>query len=158
MLVLADLYNFGAQIAFFSSHVSLMVLRIKRPELHRPYRAPFNIPLGKGRSVPLTAVFGAIASFLVWLLVVITKPDGRIAGLAWMAIGITMYALYRKKKKLSVSGHLQIEEIEIPEYKAMHIKHILVTARSSGGTEALQTAHQNNKARLALQTVGELHP
>ncbi len=87
-------------------------------------------------------MFGALASFSVWLLVVITKPDGRIAGLVWMAAGISMYVLYRKKKRLVFTGSLQMEEIKIPEYKAMHIKHILVTARSSGGTEALQTALQ----------------
>ena len=46
ILFLADLYNFGAQIAFFFAHISLLVLRIKKPTLQRPFRAPFNIPLG----------------------------------------------------------------------------------------------------------------
>ena len=64
MLFLADLYNFGAQMAFFSVHMALLVLRWKNPELQRPYRAPFNIPFGKGRSLPLTAIFGALASLV----------------------------------------------------------------------------------------------
>ncbi|HEV7736682.1 MAG TPA: APC family permease, partial [Chlamydiales bacterium] len=38
MLFLVDLYNIGAQIAFFSTHIALIVLRIKKPELERPYR------------------------------------------------------------------------------------------------------------------------
>lgn len=142
MLLLADLYNFGAQIAFFSAHLSLITMRIQKPTIPRPYKAPFNIPLGKGRSVPLTAVLGAMASLSVWLLVVITKPDGRIAGLVWMTAGILMYSLYRRKKKLTIAGSLEVEEIKIPDYKPMHIKHILVTARTRGGTEALQTALQ----------------
>lgn len=152
MLVLADLYNFGAQIAFFFAHVSLLVLRCKSPSLPRPYKAPFNIPLGKGREVPLTAIFGAFASFSVWLLVVITKPDGRVAGLTWMCIGVLIYALYRKKTKIKISGSLHVEEIVVPEHKPMIIKNILVTTRSKGGTEALQTAMQLAKHHHAKVT------
>ncbi|MBI3236899.1 MAG: amino acid permease, partial [Chlamydiales bacterium] len=40
---LADLYNFGAMIAFTSAHLSLIVLRIKKPHLKRPFKIPFNI-------------------------------------------------------------------------------------------------------------------
>ncbi|HSX12896.1 MAG TPA: amino acid permease [Chlamydiales bacterium] len=153
MLVLADLYNFGAQIAFFFAHLSLLTLRVKRPTLERPFKAPLNIPLGKGRSVPLTAVFGMLASFSVWLLVIITKPDGRIAGLVWMLIGIIIYALYRKKSKLNIVGTLKVEEIRIPEHKNFVVKHMLVIARSKGGTEGLQTAFQIAKYHHAKITV-----
>lgn len=142
MLFLADLYNFGAQIAFFSAHMSLLVLRWKKPTLQRPYRAPFNIPLGKGRSWPLTALIGAVATFAVWLVVIFTKPEGRNLGFAWLAVGTAMYFIYRRKKQLSVTGQLSIEKVKIPEYHPMHLKHVLVTARSLGNTDALQTACQ----------------
>ncbi|OGN65208.1 MAG: hypothetical protein A3E80_00585 [Chlamydiae bacterium RIFCSPHIGHO2_12_FULL_49_9] len=146
MLFLADLYNFGAQIAFFSTHMSLLVLRWKRPELERPFRAPFNIPLGKKRSIPLTALFGALATFAVWVVVVITKPEGRTLGLLWLAAGIAMYLFYRKKKKLAPMGHLTIEKIKIAEYRPMHLKNILVAARTLDHTEAVQTACQLAKS------------
>ncbi len=142
MLFLADLYNFGAQIAFFFAHISLLVLRVKKPALQRPFRAPFNIPLGKNRSIPLTAVIGAIATFCVWIIVIVTKPDGRNLGFAWLAIGIAMYLFYRNKKRIAPMGQLSIEKIKIPEYHPMRLKHILVTARILGNTEALQTACQ----------------
>ncbi len=142
MLFLADLYNFGAQIAFFFAHLSLIVLRIKKPTLQRPYRAPLNIPLGKKRSIPLTAVIGLLCTFGVWMVVVITKPDGRNLGLIWLALGTAMFFYYRKKKQISPMGQLSIEKVKIPEYHAMHLKHILVTARILGNTEALQTACQ----------------
>lgn len=140
MLLLADLYNFGAQIAFFSAHASLIVLRWKRPLLRRPYRAPLNIPLGKNRSVPLTAVLGFLASFSVWVLVVITKPEGRIAGLCWMGLGLIIYTFYRRKAKLSISGPLEFEEIKIPEYKHMKVTNILVSVSPKGSIDALQTS------------------
>lgn len=142
MLFLADLYNFGAQIAFFFAHLSLIVLRIKKPTLQRPYRAPLNIPLGRNRSIPLTAVIGLLCTFGVWMVVVITKPDGRNLGLIWLALGTAMFFYYRKTKQISPTGQLSIEKIKIPEYHAMHLKHILVTARILGNTEALQTACQ----------------
>lgn len=152
MLVLVDLYNFGAQIAFFFAHLSLLTLRIRKPDLDRPFKAPLNIPLGKGRSIPFTAVIGLIASFLVWLLVIITKPEGRVAGIVWLSIGIIIYALYRRKSKLKIAGSLKVEEIKIPEHKHFHVKHILVLARLKGGTEALQTALQLAKHHHAKIT------
>jgi APA family basic amino acid/polyamine antiporter len=152
MLFLADLYNFGAQIAFFAAHISLLVLRWKRPSLERPYKAPLNIPLGKGRSVPLTAVFGALATLGVWILVVITKPQGRNLGFIWLGLGLAMYFYYRKKKRLGSMGQLSIEKIKIPEYHPMRLKHILVTARTLGNTEALQTACQLAKSSGAKLT------
>lgn len=152
MLFLADLYNFGAQIAFFSAHVSLLVLRWKRPGLERPFKAPLNIPVGKGRSIPLTAVFGALATIAVWVLVVATKPAGRTLGFLWIGIGLAMYFYYRKQKRLAPAGHLSIEKLRIPEYRPMHLKHILVTARTSGNTEALQTACQLAKSFAAKIT------
>ncbi len=146
MLFFADLYNFGAQIAFFSAHLSLLVLRWKKPLLHRPYRAPLNIPVGKKRSWPLTALLGAVATLAVWLLVIFTKPEGRNFGLVWLVLGIGMYFFYRKKKQLGIIGQLSIEKIKIPEYRPMHLKHLLVTARVLGNTDALQTACQMAKS------------
>ncbi len=156
MLFLADLYNFGVQIAFFSAHMSLLVLRWKKPELERPYRAPFNIPVGKNRSLPVTAIIGAIGSFAVWILVIVTKPEGRNLGFLWLAIGLGIYFYYRKIHQMKTLGQLSIEKIHIPEYKPMHLRHILVTARYSGNTEALQTACQLAKSFNATLTAVHL--
>lgn len=161
MMFLADLYNFGAQIAFFSAHMSLLVLRWKKPDLQRPFKAPFNLPLGQGRSFPLTAIIGAVATFSVWCIVIITKPEGRNLGFLWLAAGLVMYFLYRRKKKLSATGQLAIETIKIPEYHPMHLKNVLVTARILGNTEAIQTACQLAKsfgAKLTAVHVLEIPP
>lgn len=58
---LADLYNFGAMLAFFSAHISLIAFRIKHPNLNRPFRAPLNIHFGSV-SLPLTAIVGGLAT------------------------------------------------------------------------------------------------
>jgi basic amino acid/polyamine antiporter, APA family len=153
MLFLADIYNFGAQIAFFSVHMSLLVLRWRRPELERPYRIPFNIPFGKGRSLPLTAILGAAATFSVWLLVVITKVEGRILGFSWMFLGLAMYLYYRRKHKISATARIKMEKVKVPGFNPLKVRHILAPVRLVGSTESLQTACQLAKANHAELTV-----
>jgi APA family basic amino acid/polyamine antiporter len=148
---LADLYNFGAQLAFLSSHLSLICLRIKKPNLKRPFRSPLNIPFGKF-SIPLTAIIGAISSFGVWCLVVVTKPQGRYLGLAWMTFGLIMYFSYRKRRKLQPTGRVAIEKIEIPGYEAMKVKKILLPTRGGLQTETVQMACEIAKLHDAKVT------
>lgn len=153
---LADLYNFGAMVAFFFAHLSLIVLRIKKPGLRRPFRAPLNIPFGKF-SIPLTAIIGAIAALSVWILVVTLKPAGRYLGLGWMAFGLVMYYIYRRRRKLHPAGHVSIENIEIPGYQSMKVHKILVPTEGETKTEALQMACQIAKLHkakiIALQVI-----
>ena len=148
---LADLYNFGAMLAFLSAHLSLIVLRIKRPDMHRPFRAPLNIPFGK-YSIPLTAIIGAIATFSVWCLVVITKPQGRYLGLAWMTFGLVMYFYYRKRSKLKAMGNISIQQIDIPDFRAMKVQRILVPTRGGNETETVQMACEIAKFHKAKVT------
>lgn len=136
---LADLYNFGAMIAFFFTHLSLIVLRIKRPEMRRPFKVPFNLSFGK-ISIPIPAVIGVIATFCVWCLVVFTKPEGRYLGIAWMVFGLWMYYGYRKKKQIYPTGKLNIEQVVIPGYRRMQIKRILVPTKGGVQTETVQMA------------------
>ena len=39
-LLLADLYAFGAMISFTAAHMSVVVLRVREPDLRRPFRSP----------------------------------------------------------------------------------------------------------------------
>ncbi len=136
---LADLYNFGAMLAFFSAHLSLIVSRIKKPDIRRPFRAPLNIPFGSF-SLPLSAIVGALATFSVWCLVVITKPHGRYLGIGWMLFGICMYFIYRNKRRLKAVGSLSIEKISIPDFHFMKVKKILFFGGLGMETEMAQIA------------------
>jgi APA family basic amino acid/polyamine antiporter len=159
MLFMADLYNIGAQIAYFSANMALIVLRYKKPELERPFRAPLNIPIGKKRSIPVTAILGGFCNLSVFIIVVVTKPEGRYAAMVWMALGLLMYFIYRRKKHISATGQLQVQKIKIPEYAPMHVKNILVAARMFGDTESLQMACQLahlHRAKLTAVNVIEI--
>ncbi len=154
MSFLADLYNFGAQIAFFSTQLSLIVLRIKRPDLRRPFKVPFNITI-KGREIPIPAVLGALSSFAVWMLIIITKPDGRNLGFAWVAVGLLMYFIYRKKQRMTATGQLRIQKIKIPTFQPIKIRQILLPLRSETQAETIQMACE--MAKLHGAEITALH-
>ncbi len=159
MLFLADIYNFGAQIAFFFAHLSLISLRIRQPNLPRPYRAPCNVPIGGGRKIPLTAVLGALISFSVWIVVVLTKVEGRFFGLTWLAIGMAMYLFYRKQKQLSPMGTLKIDTIRILGYAPVHLRKILTMTNGGMHVTTLQMACQladTHKAKLTIVHIVEV--
>jgi APA family basic amino acid/polyamine antiporter len=148
---LADLYNFGAMLAFTSAHLSLIVLRITKPNLKRPFKIPFNIRI-RGYELPITAMLGALATISVWFLVVMTKPDGRNLGFAWMAFGIAMYFYYRKQKRMKPMGHVEIEQVKIPGYKPLTVRKILLPTRGGIQTESIQMACEVAKAHQAVIT------
>jgi APA family basic amino acid/polyamine antiporter len=100
--LLADLYVFGSMISFTAAHVSVIALRIREPDLERPWTPPFNIRV-KGRSLPLTAIIGAFGTFSVWLVIVAFQDTSRLIGFAWIGIGLVMYVVYRKAKGYSLT-------------------------------------------------------
>ncbi len=136
---LADLYNFGAMLAFFMTHLSLIFLRIKRPDMKRPFRVPFNVKVGK-YSIPITGVLGGLATAATWCLVVWTKPDGRYLGFTWLFLGLAMYFYYRRRHAIAPAGKIEIEKIKVPEFQAKKYKHLLVPIRGGRETQTVQMA------------------
>ena len=135
---LADLYNFGAMLAFFAAHISLIAHRIRFPKVNRPFKIGFNITMFK-RQIPITAILGAIATLSVWILVIVTKKEGRILGFAWFAIGLVIYFFYRKKYKISPVTQLKVEKVNVKEFKSHKVKKILLPIR---GYNFEQMVHQ----------------
>lgn len=139
LVFLADLYTFGAMMAFCAAHLSLIMLRVKKPNLHRPFRVPLNLKF-KNFSLPITAMLGGLLTFGVWILVIITKPEGRSLGFTWIALGLIMYFIYRRKHKIAPTGTLEIKKIKIPGYQAKSYKKILVPTRGGKETQTVQMA------------------
>ena len=93
---LGNLYSFGAMLSFTIAHLSIIALRRRRPELERPYRAPWNVRW-RGTEIPLTAVIGAIGTGAAFVSVIVLHPEARIIGTAWLAAGLAGYLLYRRR-------------------------------------------------------------
>lgn len=96
--LLADLYAFGAVLAYTAAHASIIALRVKEPDLPRPFKIPLNIKI-KNREIPVTAIIGGLATFITWTIVVYTHAIGRVVGFAWLAVGLLIFYLYRRKLK-----------------------------------------------------------
>jgi basic amino acid/polyamine antiporter, APA family len=84
--ILAELTSIGTLFAFVLVSIGVMILRIKRPEIPRPFRVPGGTYL-----VP---ILGAVTSGLLMY----TATTATIIRLfAWMAIGLAIYFAYGRK-------------------------------------------------------------
>jgi APA family basic amino acid/polyamine antiporter len=111
--LLGNLYSFGAMLSFTTAHVSVIALRFSQPDRERPYRMPWNVMI-RGRSIPLTAVLGAIGTFAAWCAVVALHPEARTIGIPWMIAGMGGYYVYRKRQGLNLRDSYRIPRPERP--------------------------------------------
>jgi len=93
------LYAFGSLLAFMFAHAAILSLRAKKPELPRPFKIGGNIRI-KGREMPISAIIGLAATAIIWIIILITQPYSRWVGIAWMAAGLIIYYLYRRKEPI----------------------------------------------------------
>lgn len=88
--ILSELVSIGTLLAFTIVCISIIVLRIKRPEVHRPFRTPW---------VPVVPILGA-AICLLQMASLPWETWERL--LYWMAIGLVIYFAYGiRKSKLA---------------------------------------------------------
>jgi APA family basic amino acid/polyamine antiporter len=105
------MYAFGAMLSFTIAHVSVIRLRIKFPEVHRPYRGPGNVTV-RGRDLPLFALVGGTATALAFIATVALNPDVAVAGFSWLALGLVVYPIYRRSQGLDLAS---THKVAIPQ-------------------------------------------
>jgi APA family basic amino acid/polyamine antiporter len=121
---LASVFSFGVLIAFTAAQVAVVRLRMKEPDLPRPYRAPFNVRV-RGADIPVPAVVGALLTFSVWVVSLVTHAGARYAGPAWLAIGLVVYVGVRR-----AHGEGLTERVTAPDEQVFtdvpHFRRVLV--------------------------------
>ena len=90
---LASLFSFGVLLAFTAAQLAVIKLRFSEPERRRPYRVPWAI----GR-VPVPSLVGAVLTFAAWVIALATHEGARYAGPAWLAVGLVIYVLVRRRR------------------------------------------------------------
>ncbi|MBI5691246.1 MAG: amino acid permease [Verrucomicrobia bacterium] len=82
--LLGELVSIGTLFAFVIVCLSIWILRIRQPELHRPFRTPL---------VPLVPILGAIVCGAQMLAL---PWDTWLRLIGWMALGIVIYFTYSR--------------------------------------------------------------
>lgn len=83
--VAGDLTSFGTLFAFVLVSIGVWILRVKAPNMERPFRTPI---------APVVSVLGAL---ICTAMIVGLDKHTLQAAFAWMAIGLVVYFLYSKK-------------------------------------------------------------
>jgi len=148
---IAELYNFGAMMSFALAHLSLIGLRINKPELERPFRIQWGLRIGR-IEIPWTAIIGLLGTTAVWVDVVLTKPAGRNFGFLWMFVGMGLYLWYRHEQKISPTARVEIEKLTVPGYQEVRVKKILLPRVNVHQTNSVQFAARLAKAYDAEMT------
>jgi APA family basic amino acid/polyamine antiporter len=146
---LASLFSFGVLLAFTAAQLAVIRLRFAEPELERPYRVPFTF-----RRVPVVSVVGAVLTFAIWIVAMITHAGARYAGPVWLALGLVVYVLVRRERGERLTERvLSPDELLLPE---VNFERILVPMKLGViGEEMVATA-----IRLAQEhggTITALH-
>ncbi|HEX6152259.1 MAG TPA: amino acid permease [Solirubrobacterales bacterium] len=104
---LATMYSFGAMLSFTIAHAALIQLRRRQPDVERVWKPPLNVR-AFGFEIPLSAVLGGLGTFTAWVVVMALNPTTLIAGLGWMALGISLYVLYRRSQRLPLTETVKV--------------------------------------------------
>ena len=100
---LGGLYTFGSLLSFAFAHASILMLRVREPNLPRPFKLGLNIKI-RGYDIPITAVLGLVATLGIWLVIITVQSYSRMVGFGWMAFGLLVYYFYRRREHLSLTG------------------------------------------------------
>ncbi len=104
---LGNMYAFGAMLSFTIAHAAVIRMRVSDPQRERPYRSPGTLRIA-GHELPGAAIFGGIATALSFVVVTVMNPVVAVSGTIWLALGIAIYALYRRRYELDLVTTVKI--------------------------------------------------
>src|SRR4249919_1990406 len=107
---LASLYSFGVLIAFTAAQLAVIRLRMREPDLERPFFARPSVRI-RGHTLPIAAIVGAPLTAIVWVLAMITHPGARYAGPVWLALGLVVFVAVRRSRRRGLLENVAAAEL-----------------------------------------------
>jgi len=168
--LLAGLYAFGAMLAITIAHLSILRLRVTKPEQSRPFRVPWNLSW-RGSEIPLPTLFAALLSALAFLSVLAFHDRARWVGGGWMLFGLVFYVVYRKvfegttlTRRVSVTERALTKQVPEISYRSLLVPvfgtklddDIVATAGRLAAAEQEDGRDTNDGSHLALVYVVEV--
>src|SRR3954465_13429235 len=98
---LGNMYAFGAMLSFTIAHLAVIRLRTTEPAHERPYRGPGVIRIA-GREIPVFALLGGRGHGPAFVGVTFLRPDVAATGVAWLALGMTIFIVFRRRQGLDL--------------------------------------------------------
>ncbi len=87
--VAGDLTSFGTLFAFVLVSIGVWLLRIKSPNIERPFKSPLSSPY-----FPLVPILGAV---ICGAMIVALDAQTLTVAMGWMVLGLIVYFVYSKK-------------------------------------------------------------
>jgi basic amino acid/polyamine antiporter, APA family len=155
VIFLASLFSFGVLLAFGAAQLAVLRLRVRAPDLARPYRVPLDVNI-RGHALPLPTIVGLGATIAVFVIAMITHPGARYAGPVWLAVGLVVFYFVRRAR-----GEGLLEAVASPDEQELaepQLGRILVPMKIGLiGEEMLATAiklaQERNSAVEALHVI-----
>lgn len=113
IIYIASLSLFADLFYYIVGFIASIALRIKRPDLERPFKAP-------------AAIFGAVISIIIYLVMMSQLPkDGVITGIIWCIFGLLFYFIWSQteagRNALAKGNKIKINQ-KSPELPSAKIK------------------------------------
>jgi APA family basic amino acid/polyamine antiporter len=149
---LGVIYAFGAMLSFTMAHVAVTTLRFKQPYADRPFKGPLNVRF-RDYDVPLFAVLGGLGTGIALIVATVLDVRVLISGIGWMAAGITLYVIYRRRQGLSLTEtHKIVSPKPVVEHEVEYESILVAFEDDDYSPEAVSTA-----VRLAARRRRGIH-
>ena len=149
---LGTIYAYGAMLSFTMAHLAVIALRVKQPDLERPFRGPFNLRV-RGVDLPVFAVVGALATGASFVVVSLLNVETLIAGTLWVALGMLVFLVFRRRQGLKLTQTAQVVVPKPVVEQEVEYESVLVAFEDGDySAEAVATA-----ARLAARRRRGIH-
>ena len=150
--LLATMYSFGAMLSFTVAHVSIASDARPLRRSQAALEASRLDPVPRLRA-PAHRVARGLGTFSAWIVVMAMNTETMAIGGAWMAVGVAVYLLYRRRQGLPVTETVKVVLPEPLDVEEVEFRSVLVPFEDDPFSEnTLATA-----ARLASRKRRGIH-